>query len=362
MSTIGGFNRLSCGQARWVLAVAAAAATLFVAISLSPLASGYADAPDRGPNDVQLYRAEIDRIHNGESYYGAAKAELTSRGYPTRSIFNWRMPLPIWPLGMLPNPETGRLLLSLLALVAILIGTHFVAREQGMRRGLLAGVWLVGSLLPCFLGNLYVMHELWAGTLILLSVLAYGANRPGWGAGLGFAALAVRELAAPYCLVCFVLAITERRRREVWFWLIAGAFYGLAYSLHILHVLPRIAPDARAHTDGWLRFGGAAFVISLAQMNAFLLILPQWIAAIILAAAMLGFAGWDASWGRRAGLSVSFYLALFAAIGQPFNQYWGALIAPLLCLGIAQAPGVTTTLWRRATHGELRDIVDASCS
>jgi hypothetical protein len=345
----GGFERLTPRGARLVLGATAAVTLFFVAVTLSPLASGFADAPDRGASDIELYRAEVARVHQGEGYYGAAAAELTARGYPTRSVFNWRTPLPVWLLGKLPDPSFGRTLLSLLALAGLVIATHFVARDRGLRRGLLCGLWLVGALLPCFLDKLYVMHELWAGAFILISVLAYGANRPAWGAAIGFAALVFRELAAPYCALCFVLAIVERRRKEVWFWLIAAAVYGLGYSLHILQVLPRIAPDARAHSDGWLCLGGAAFVISITQMNGFLLLLPQWVTGIFLAMAMLGFAGWNEGWGRRAGLAASLYLALFAVVGQPFNQYWGSLVAPLLCLGIAQAPDAISILWRRAS-------------
>jgi hypothetical protein len=70
-----------------------------VAVSLSPMASGFADAPSRGASDVDLYHAEVERIARGESYYSAAGAELHERGYPTRSIFNWRTPLPKNVLG-----------------------------------------------------------------------------------------------------------------------------------------------------------------------------------------------------------------------------------------------------------------------
>jgi hypothetical protein len=348
---MNGFGRLSPWQARGALAGTAAVTLFFIAITLSPLASGFADAPSRGPNDIQLYRAEIERIRGGDGYYDAAAKELRDRGYPTRSILNWRTPLPIWLLGILPDPVMGRTILSLLALAGLVAASHFVAREQGLRRGLLCGLWLVGALLPCFLGDLFVMHELWAGTLILLSVLAYGRNRWAWGAVLGFAALLFRELAAPYCALCLALAVAERRGKEVGIWSIAGIIYAIGYALHISQVIPRIASDAHSHADGWLCLGGAAFVISLAQMNAFLLLLPQWITAICLAMALLGFAGWTAPWGRRAVLAASVYLAFFAAIGQPFNQYWGAMITPLLCLGIAQAPTALTTLWRQATVG-----------
>jgi hypothetical protein len=89
-------------------------------------------------------------------------------------------------------------------------------------------------------------------------------------------------------------------------------------------------------------------VISTAQVNAYLLALPQWVTGIYLSLALLGFAGWTAPWGQRAGLTAALYLGDFAIVGNPFNQYWGSLIAPLLCLGVAQAPAALIDLWHRA--------------
>jgi hypothetical protein len=80
---MNGFGRLSPWQARGALAGTAAVTLFFIAITLSPLASGFADAPSRGPNDIQLYRAEIERIRGGDGYYDAAAKELHDRGYPT---------------------------------------------------------------------------------------------------------------------------------------------------------------------------------------------------------------------------------------------------------------------------------------
>src|SRR5690348_15840684 len=99
-----GFGRFAPWQARAVHGIAATVAIFFIAITASPLASGFADAPDRGASDIELYRAAVARIQRGASYYDAAAAELTARGYPTRSLFNWRMPLPVWLLGKLPDP------------------------------------------------------------------------------------------------------------------------------------------------------------------------------------------------------------------------------------------------------------------
>src|SRR5262245_19616252 len=83
------------GRARVVALVFLATSVCLAGITLSSLRSGFADAPSRGPGDVALYQAEVERIRAGESYYEAAANELPARGYPTRSVFNWRTPLPV---------------------------------------------------------------------------------------------------------------------------------------------------------------------------------------------------------------------------------------------------------------------------
>ena len=91
-----------------------ALATLFcIGVAVSPLWQGNAERQKRGAGDVALYRAEVDRIHNGEGYYQAAAAELTARGYPTRSVFNWRTPLPMWLIGQLPFIDWAKFVLAL---------------------------------------------------------------------------------------------------------------------------------------------------------------------------------------------------------------------------------------------------------
>ena len=273
------------------------------------------------------------------------------------------MPLPpIWLLGVLPGALTGRVLLGLLAAALLAGACHLLARDGTLGRALLCGFLLVGATLPCVLGDLYVMHELWAGVLIALSVVAYGMGRPGWGVATGFAALLIRELAAPYCGLCFILAIAGRRWREAAAWgALAGVYCGW-YAAHILQVLPRIAPDAHSHDGGWICLGGAAFVISIVQMNAFLLLLPQWVSAVYFTAAMLGFAGWTAPWGQRAGLTVALYAACLAVVGHPFNQYWGGLLAPLLCLGgqLRRPAAFGGQLWRAGSAASLQRAVAES--
>jgi hypothetical protein len=345
------YARLTRRQARAVLAVAAILLVAGVAITLSPLASGNILARSNRPGDVPLYRAEVDRIHRGEGYYQAAAAELVARGYPTRSVFNWRMPLPVWLLGKMPTVMLGKALLGLLALALMLMAFEALAREEDnvLRRPVACALLLVGPLLPTIVGDLFVMPVLWAGVLIALSACAYGISRPWLGVTFGLAALFFRELALPYVVVCAAIAWHDGRRRELTAWT-AGLLVWMAYfGLHWWRVSALIGPGAHAHKEGWIQFGGAGFVIATAQMNAFMLLLPQGAAACYLAAALVGLAGWNTPLGRRIGLTVCLFLVTFSVVGHSFNQYWGSLIAPLLCFGVARCPGSLRDLYRVAT-------------
>lgn len=325
-------------RARLQLAVWIILAVFCVIVTLSPLRSGYTDGPRfNAPTDIQLYQAEIDRIRQGEGYYAAAAAELRQRGYPTASIFNWRTPLPMWLIGHLP-PGAGQALLAVLAGLLVLAGFIWIAGDAGIWAGAGAALLLFGAVMPCFLGPLYVMPVLWAGTLIGLSATSYGLGRPITGCVLGLAALFCRDLAGPYAVVCLLLALRNRRRREALCWLAGLAAYAVFFAWHVAQVQGLLGPHELAHEQSWLRLGGAGFVISTVQMNAFLLVTPQWLAALYLVVALAGVVAWASPAGQRVGYVLAFYVGLFAVVGQPFNQYWGAMLAPLFALGVAVAP------------------------
>jgi hypothetical protein len=355
------YARLSRGQARVVLTVIVAALVAAVAVTLSPLSSTNDISHGGLPSDVLLYRAEVDRIHQGEGYYEAAAAELTARGYPTLSVFNWRMPLPMWLLGKLPAVELGKALLGALALLMMAVAFEALSREaygphprpgERVRRVSWAPIacllLLTGPLLPAVLGNLFVMPVLWAGVLVALSICCYGVDRPRWGIAFGLAALVIRELALPYCLLCAAIAWRQGRRRELSAWMLGLLAWLVLFGLHWWQVSRLIAPGAHAHREGWVQCGGAGFVISTAQMNAYLLLLPQWLTAVYLVAALVGIAGWSTPLGTRVGLTTCLFLIAFATVGQQFNQYWGCLIGPLLCFGVVKLPASIRDLWNRA--------------
>jgi hypothetical protein len=329
-----------------------ATTALFVAVTFSPQKSGFADAPDRGPGDVGLYRAEVERIRGGYRYYDAVAAELHARGYPTRSVFNWRTPLPVWLLGVVPDVAMAKALLGLLCLVLGGLAFRLLCDEGNVREGLLGVVLLSGALLPCVLGDLLVMPELWSGVLLALSAVCFGTGFRAWGVATGIAALFFRELAAPYVLVSLGLAAYERRGREALCWVAGLTAYAAFFGLHAANVMPRIAPDDTAHAAGWIQFGGAAFLISTAQMNAYLLILPQWVAAIYLSCALFGCLAWNTPAGTRIGLTVVAYAIGFSIAGHDFNQYWGSMTAPLLCLAASRIPTTLALLWRAARASE----------
>ena len=360
---VTGYGRLTPLGARVILCAIAIIALLGVIVTISPLRSSNFDPTRKRPSDVALYKAEAERIRAGEGYYRAAAAELTERGYPTRSVFNWRTPLPMWLLGKMPTAAMGKALLGGLAVILMLMAFGSLAREETQTasssrrnvspaRPLACALLLTGPLLPVFVNDLFHLPVLWAGILIALSLCAYGVDRPWLGVAFGLTAVFCRDLALPYCLLSAAMAWHGRRRSELIAWAIGLAAWLALFGLHWWLVSGMILPDARAHRFGWLQFGGAGFVVSTAQMNAYLLLLPQWVTALYLVAAMVGLAGWSSPLGTRIGLCVCMYLATFAAVGHSFNQYWGALIAPALCFGVVRLPASIRDLWNAATAAE----------
>lgn len=353
-----GFARLTPWAARAVLGGAAGMTLLLMGIAISPRAIvNCGHRPAEGVGDPALYRAEAERVHAGEAYYDVLAEELPERGYPTRSVFNWRTPLPVWMLGKLPKIGWGKGLLGLLGLALIVASFEAIARDGSVRRAIGTACLLTGPLLLANQDDHFFMPVFWSGALIGLSVAAYGLGRRGWGVGLGLAAIFFRDLALPYGLLAAAMALWGRRWREVAAWATGLAAWAVFFGWHAAQVFPRIAPDAVAHHEGWLQLAGARFVLAAVQMNAYLIVLPQWAAALFFMAAMLGLAGWHTPLGQRTGLTACMFVGAFALVGQPFNQYWGALMAPLLCMGVARAPASLKELCSAAVRApELAEL------
>ena len=141
-----------------------------------------------GQGTSNCIRPRPCRIAAGDSYYAAVEGELRERGYPMQSVFNWRTPLPVWLIAVLPQ-GWAQVLLVALAGAMWLLGLGLLGREFG-RLGILAGMATIsGAVLPCLLDEVFIMPEVWAGVLIGLSAAAYGTERNRLGCAAALAAL-----------------------------------------------------------------------------------------------------------------------------------------------------------------------------
>jgi hypothetical protein len=313
--------------------------------------------PRSGAPDSIFYYDVVDRVRGGQAYYDAVKREFDlpvwKRGtFRPTSPFNWRTPIDAWLLAFLPGPGAGISAVALLALLATIACFIALGRTQGPAAATLT-VLLVGPFSWCFLADVYLFTELWAGILIALSVAAYALERRALAVTAALVALFFRELVLPYCLLCLVISLYQRRRAETLGWLGGLILFAIFYAWHIHEVRQQISGESSAQLGTWLRFGGTAFVLATTQLgNVFLTAVPAWVTGVALPLALLGLAGWRGETGLRPFLTCVGYLAFFSVAGQPpYNAYWGLLIGPLLMLGLAGLPNafrdLTTMAFRR---------------
>ena len=282
--------------------------------------------------DLVSYQRIVERMRGGEGYYAAAHEVLVADGYGTRSVFNWRTPA--WPMLLAALPAgLGQGLLGALALLGLLMVYRLVRQEGGLLPAVLALLAVGGSLAGIAVPSSVVFSEVAAGTLLLLSVAAYGNGWRWAGLIAALAALFLRELAAPFVVVAMVLAVRERRWSEVAAWAAGLMAYALYFGWHWWMVGQQLGPMDRAYAEGWLQFGGLKFVLSTVGFNGLWSLAPEWLPAVLLPLALLGLWAWRGGVLALAGVVV--YVVLFAAVGKPFNYYWGALYTPLLMLGAA---------------------------
>jgi hypothetical protein len=103
--------------------------------------------------------------------------------------------------------------------------------------------------------------------------------------------------------------------------------------------------DDLAHPT-WVQFGGLRFVLATIGFGGWLGLLPPWVAApacVLLVASAFAPPG---NTHVKAGVFV--YLFFFAIAGQPFNQGWGLLAAPLWAVGYGVGALGLLTLIRQA--------------
>lgn len=292
-----------------------------------------------GPTDLDTYERVVAALRAGQNYYVALHAALVDGGYGTLSPLNWRPPLFLTVVSWFPSLFAAQIFLELVTLGALVLAALWLYRRGGPVTAIAGAALLAASLLSILADRAVLSFELFAGTLILLSVSAYGLGWRWLGLTVAVVALFVRELAGLYALVCLACAIWERRWSEVVAWWIALLGYGTFYLWHWGQLSALLGPDDHAATTGWLQLGGPVFLLRTAAFNGVLLVLPYWTAAVVLVAGLVGLTS-----APRALATVALYLLLFLFYGRPENAYWGAIYAPLVAVGLTLALPVLAAL------------------
>jgi hypothetical protein len=313
--------------ARFLLA--SLAALLIVGFTTRIPAQPVTSTPEKG--DAGFYQAVAQRLQSGEPYYSAYGTELRSRGYPAASPFNWRTPLLLEAYAAAPRFASLLLFtlgaLSVVAAILLLRNAPPESTVLGviLQAGAAASVVMVAASAT--------VPEVWLGYLLLGSILAY---HRGWNisaAVIGIGALFVRELAAPYCVACTLIALRHRRRTEVITW-ISGAFaYAIYFGWHVMSVAAHSGPNEVAHHNSWIQFGGLPFVLGTMSFNGWFAASQPWGPSIGVALVLA------ALWARSAPLHLRVccvtYVGFFAVVGQTFNQNWGLVASPAWALACA---------------------------
>lgn len=305
-----------------------------------PLPTSPGSPPQVG--DVQFYAAQVEAMRRGSPYYDVASAGLRAGGYPMRSVFNWRPPLLPTLLATI-TPAGGRLLLAILGGLLL---WHIGALQ---RREPLAILPMANTVLGLLVPAAIYFGEAWAGACLGLSVLAYARDRYRRGAAWALAGLFVRELAGPFCLVAACAALYHRRRRELLVWAIGGGAYVISYAVHARQVLAHIRPDDRAQDASWLAFGGLRFLLDTWRTNGLFLVAPPIVVALLAVSVVV--AWWSRHLPGHARGLLLLYSVSFLVVGQPFNGYWGLLIAPAVSVWLAHSPEGFRTLWGSTRAG-----------
>jgi len=305
-------------------------------VCLAPKAAGETKPREGREGDVALFKSVVHRMEDGQPYYQAFGTELRARHYPARSVFNWRQPF-LYRMLASVSSNVSQLLLIVLSL-ALLVATR---RTLGSNR--LAALTITNATALIALDGIGAppatryFTELWAGAFIGLSALSYARHRTVRGALWGLLALFIRELAAPYCALAAFLAVRGRRWREIRVWAAGAMLYGIYYARHSLAALQHMQSGDVSHVQSWLYWGGLPFLLKVWQFNGLLLVAPSWVLGLVVVAIVI--ASWAPHVPLHLRLSVLLYSVLFLAVGQPFNEYWGLLTAPIIALWLAYAPG-----------------------
>jgi len=311
-------------------------------------------APAR-EDDFALYDRVIARLAAGESYYDFIVAEQRARDYPVRPGLAVRLPtlalLHAWlgPVGI-------RIAAAILLALCVAAWWQRLGEEPGGALRRPVAVALLGAGGGLALNHDYlVLHGRWAGLLIALAFGLYRPGRWGWALAAAALALAIREHALPFVLLLGAMAAWRRDWREAAAWAsLAVAFISLL-AWHLAQVTPQLLPTDRPGPS-WLELRGIAGWLGNIVLGTGLRFLPHPVAAPLVLLMVLGWAGWRSPAGTTGALLCLGYGLAFMLAGRANNFYWGAVIAPVMFMGLAFLPMAVRSLMRAAAWPALRRV------
>src|SRR5579863_419975 len=291
---------------------------------------------DRDP-DLVLYHRIIEGIRDGGDYYSVVARELRAGGYPVRPFVAFREPLLAELLAHV-SPAAGLLLLRALIAATILAWALRLraATGSGPARAI-ACLLFAGGVALYGQEEYAVVHEVWAGALIALSLALRDERRWLAAAIAGLLAMLVRELALPFVVVMASAALYERKWREAAGWAATIGVFAIAIGLHAAAASAAASP-ADIASPGWSRFGGWRFFLTATWLTGPLRTAPYLVQAALAPLALVGWAGWRAQIAGRAFATLVAYAAMLMAFGRPDNFYWALMFTPLLMVGLTFAP------------------------
>jgi hypothetical protein len=337
------FATLVPRTARWGLAILALllAASLTALATPSPAAQQAAPvaagAEVDDPGDIVLYESIVSGVRAGGNYYAVTAAALRTGGYPLRPFVTFRLPTLAMIQSMLPETMTVALLYTLAATVIL---AWFIRLRGALDRPLprtAALLLLLGGMAAFVQSVLSGFHEVWAGLLIALSLALRKPDRWVEAAAFGLMAMLIRETAALYVIVMTALALVEGRRREAWGWAATLAVFAIVVTIHAYAVSQVVRP-LDPSSAGWSGLLGFGFFVRTITVSTALVLVPAWIAALLVGLALFGWAAWHDALALRALVTLAAYAALLSLFGRADTFYWGLMVAPTILVGLVFVP------------------------
>lgn len=294
--------------------------------------------------DIMLYEAIVDGVRHGGDYYLVTSAALRAGDYPLKPFVTFRLPTLAAAQALLPPVTT------LLLLYALAFGTAFawfLRLRPAFKRPpplIVALVLLAGGMGAFVQSELVAFHEVWAGLLVALSLAVRRDDRFVEAVAIGTMAMLIRETAALYAIVMAVIALLEGRRREVLCWGLGLTLLGTAVVAHA-YAVAQVVRASDVVSPGWSGMLGFGFFVEAMTLSTALRLAPQWLASLLFALSMLGWAGWRDTAALRVIATFAAYALLIALFGRVDTFYWSLMVAPTLLVGLAFAPDALRDLY-----------------